>query len=105
MRLRGPSTRLTKPMLKSPLIPLYVSHREENPIVLNITLHIPPQNLVAKEAFQCQDLNLLDVQGMPVGASTPAKGDGSEEKDDGKRKRHAADCWSSKAPKVLLNAQ
>ena len=35
-------------------------------------------------------LELLDVQGMPVGTSTPADGEGgSAEKEDGKRKNHA----------------
>ena len=71
-----------------------MSHREENPIVLNITMHIPPQNFqLSKEAFQCQDLNLQDVQGMPVGASTRAKGDGCHSNDEKaanvKRKSHA----------------
>ena len=52
--------------------------------------HPAPQNLVSKEASQCQDLNLLDAQGVPVGASTQAKGDGdtNEKAADVKRKIH-----------------
>ena len=77
-------------MLNSPLIPRYVSHKEENSIVLNITLHISSQHFNFKGIISLPTLELLDVQGMPVGTSTPADGEGgSAEKEDGKRKNHA----------------
>ena len=56
--------------------------------------HPSPQNLFSKEALQCQDLNLLDVQGMPVGVSTRAKGDGNDGND-----KKLADLESHAGPK------